>query len=338
MPLAGIIIYMVAGKVSGFNVGVMRLSGLIIIVGVATAVYLLGRRDQASPIHKGLTVFLLLAALAVWIWPGGAGQVFAKYPAAVLYAVLFLVAVGPPVVGREVFTMYFARQTTPEAVWDTEVFKTINCHLTALWAVLFFSGMISGMIPEIFKLRGPLFETVFEGLLPAALMLAIGVPANKHYPIHYQRKLGLMPAGTETKASINERNPESNNQTGKITADVPGQQTGAPSANSCKQLLQVMPLGFKSGAAEGLEAIYQFEVSGDEEFVGHLKINDGRCSFHDGPVNNPGIVVKTPADVWLAISRGERDGQQAFMNGEYRIEGDISLLLRLKSLFATSRA
>ena len=78
----------------------------------------------------------------------------------------------------------------------------------------------------------------------------------------------------------------------------------------------------------------QFEVSGDEEFIAHLKISNGRCSFHDGPVKNPAIVVKTPAEVWLAISRGERDGQQAFMNGEYKAEGDIGLLLKLKTLFA----
>ena len=94
VPLAGIIIYMVIGKVSGFDAGVMRISSLIIAGGVAAAILLLGRRNQASPIHTGMTVFLVLAALAVWAWPDGAGQVFARYPAAVLYAFLFLVAAG----------------------------------------------------------------------------------------------------------------------------------------------------------------------------------------------------------------------------------------------------
>ena len=94
-----------------------------------------------------------------------------------------------------------------------------------------------------------------------------------------------------------------------------------------------LPQGFNSEAAGDLEAIYQFEVSGDEEFVAHLKIRNGVCTFHNGAVNNPDIVVKTPADVWLAITRGELDGQQAFMNGEYKTEGDIGLLLKLKTLF-----
>ena len=321
IPLAGIIIYMITGKVSGFDVAVMRISSLIVAGGVAAAVFLLGRRHQASPIHKGMLVFLVLATVAVWTWPGGAGQIFAQYPVAVLYAVLFLVAVGPPLAGREVFTLYFARQTTPEAVWDTDVFKTINYHLTALWAMLFLCGMISAMIPEVFDLRGALFEAIFEGLLPTAVMLGIGVPANKHYPIYYQRKLGLIPAGIETDHSASKNSSDAQ------------LKTGAHLAKSCKELLQIMPLGFNSDAAGELEAIYQFEVSGDEEFVANLKIAKGVCSFHDGPAINPGVIIKTPADVWLAISRGERDGQQAFMNGEYKTEGDIGLLLRLKTLF-----
>ena len=46
------------------------------------------------------------------------------------------------------------------------------------------------------------------------------------------------------------------------------------------------------------------------------------------------MTITTPAAVWLAISRGELDGQQAFMSGKYKVEGDLSLLLKLKSLFS----
>jgi putative sterol carrier protein len=44
--------------------------------------------------------------------------------------------------------------------------------------------------------------------------------------------------------------------------------------------------------------------------------------------------VKTPADIWLAISKGELDGQQAFMNGQYKAEGDFRLLSKLRLLFS----
>ena len=96
----------------------------------------------------------------------------------------------------------------------------------------------------------------------------------------------------------------------------------------------MMPLGFNAAESDGLEVIYQFEVSGEESFTAHLKISEGACSYHDGPAKSPSVTIKTPANVWLGIAKGELDGQQAFMNGQYKVEGDLNLLLRLKSLFS----
>lgn len=95
----------------------------------------------------------------------------------------------------------------------------------------------------------------------------------------------------------------------------------------------MMPLGFRPEKADGLSAVYQFEVSGSEEFVAHLRIVDGACTFHEGPADSPSVVIRTPAEVWLAIAKGELDGQQAFMSGKYKVEGDLSLLIRLSQLF-----
>jgi putative sterol carrier protein len=98
-------------------------------------------------------------------------------------------------------------------------------------------------------------------------------------------------------------------------------------------MLQAMPLRFDPSAAPGLDAVYQFEISGDESFTAHLTISAGVCSYHDGPSASPGVVIQSPAEVWLAISSGELDGQQAFMAGKYKVKGDLSLLLKLRSLF-----
>jgi len=105
-------------------------------------------------------------------------------------------------------------------------------------------------------------------------------------------------------------------------------------AQSCRELLQTMPLGFNAAAAAGLTAVFQFEMNGDENFVSHLKIANGLCTYHDGPADKPNLIIKSPADVWLKISRGELNGQKAFLDGRYKIEGDMALLLKLKSLFA----
>jgi multimeric flavodoxin WrbA len=615
-PFIAVTAFFILGRIFEFGTTPLKTTTLILSVSGIGALIFLRRSHPASPIHKGMIAFLVLAALAFWVWPNSAGRLMAAYPAAVLYAVLFLVAAVPPLIGREVFTMYFARKTTPEAAWETDVFKTINYHLTALWALLFFCSFMSGLLPGIAGFSSPVYAITFEVLLPTALMLGIGLPVTRRYPDYYQRKLGLTPVGLtesnsqpgtqsqqqsddqefikynptrfekteELKMSENPtivavngsphagvgntsmmiemlRGPLSKEEfnleiinlcekeidycygcafcmekgkcwidddhrsivnkllsadgiilgspvyflhvtaqmktfldrslayghkpqsawkpgiavcvsaglgetqtadylagvlrvygafaVGKLTAmatrpgEFVGRQTvearaqdlardlaraikekrrrpasdmdlrfyqfmgdlvknhkdtvmkhdykhwqarglfdgfekyiqqtthkpqynpeardawikglvaqhkkkkngkkmGAPSppthrgpeaAKNCAQLLQMMPLGFNPTESNGLEAIYQFEISGEENFTAHLKISKGNCTYHEGPAANPNVSVKTPANVWLAISKGELDEQQAFMSGQYQVEGDLSLLMKLRSLF-----
>jgi putative sterol carrier protein len=108
---------------------------------------------------------------------------------------------------------------------------------------------------------------------------------------------------------------------------------GPKAAKTCEELLRMMPLGFKPEAAEGLSATYQFQVIGSEDFVAYLQIKDGECTFHKGQTDSPSVVIETPADVWLAIAKGEMNGQQAFMSGKYQVEGDLSLLMKLRQFF-----
>lgn len=110
--------------------------------------------------------------------------------------------------------------------------------------------------------------------------------------------------------------------------------SGAPPAKSCKELLQRMPMGFSPTAAGDLKARVQFEVSGEENFTAHLAMSEGKCVYHEGPAEDPNLIIKTPADVWLKISRGELNGQKAFLERLYQVEGDMTLLLKLNNLFS----
>ena len=74
----------------------------------------------------------------------------------------------------------------------------------------------------------------------------------------------------------------------------------------------MMPGALNPAEAQGLTAIYQFDVSGSENFSAHLVIADGQATFHEGPADHPNLTIKTPADVWLAIARKELDGSTAY--------------------------
>lgn len=64
-----------------------------------------------------------------------------------------------------------------------------------------------------------------------------------------------------------------------------------------------------------------------------MSISKGKCTLDEGQADSPTMTINTPSEVWLAIANKELDGQQAFMEGKYQVQGDLSLLMRLKSLF-----
>ncbi len=212
-PAAAATAWVILAKLTGFDAPPARMAALALAAAALSSVVFLEARSEASPIDKGMTAFTAAGTAFVWLWPPTAGTWVGRFPVTALYAVLFLVAAVPPLLKKEPFTMYFARKTTPAAVWDTEIFLTINRHLTALWALLFAAAMAASAVPGLTARRGLGWEMLFEGLIPAGLMMLVGVQANKRYPSYHQRKRGLAPvngAGAgAAPSSGDEEKPES---------------------------------------------------------------------------------------------------------------------------------
>jgi len=125
--------------------------------------------------------------------------------------------------------------------------------------------------------------------------------------------------------------------------DEPGQPLPPPTAppTTLRETIAGMALVFNSQAAGDLEAVVQFDVSpstglrtsGEEPGQYYLRIAEGKCAAFEGVHPEPTLTIHTPSEVWLAISRGELDGAQAMMSGQYSVEGDLGLLIRFKELF-----
>ncbi len=104
---------------------------------------------------------------------------------------------------------------------------------------------------------------------------------------------------------------------------------------TCHDTIAGMPTVFNGEAVGDLVADIQFDVSGDEPGSCYLHIENEICTFHDGQSSSPTMTIHTPSEIWLAVSRGEMDGQMAFMQQKYTVEGDFSLLMKLNDLFKT---
>jgi len=99
------------------------------------------------------------------------------------------------------------------------------------------------------------------------------------------------------------------------------------------ETFQVMQQHFNPNAARGLNATYQFELSGDDSGTYALKIADGTCEYIPGPVENPTITLKLSARDWLQIFEGTLNAQMAFLTRRITLDGDMSLAMRLTAIF-----
>jgi len=104
------------------------------------------------------------------------------------------------------------------------------------------------------------------------------------------------------------------------------------------EAIEGMAPRFNPDEAKDLTATIQFNVSPSAllETGGdyYLSIADGKCEFSTGTAPDPTLTISTPADVWLKIARKELNGAFALMTGKYKARGQMSLLLKMDSLFS----
>lgn len=105
------------------------------------------------------------------------------------------------------------------------------------------------------------------------------------------------------------------------------------SSDTMRDLVAGMAYSLNPEAARGLQAIIQFDVTDEPPEHYYLDIDQGKCTAYEGEYADPKLTIRTPSEVWLAISRGEMAGAAALMAGKYRVEGDLGLLMRLGKLF-----
>jgi len=108
------------------------------------------------------------------------------------------------------------------------------------------------------------------------------------------------------------------------------------SLDTVRDVVAGMAVAFRPDVAGDMKAVVQFEVEGEEPGAYYLLIADGRCAAYEGKHPDPTLTIRTPAEVWLAIARGDLDGAQAMMEGRYTVDGDLSLLMQFNRLFSAA--
>jgi putative sterol carrier protein len=102
-----------------------------------------------------------------------------------------------------------------------------------------------------------------------------------------------------------------------------------------KEFFQLLPGRLDPDAAEDLDAVYQFDLSGAQGGQYILMIREGACQVAEGMHADPHVVLSMAGEDCLKVLTGQLSGPAAAMSGRIKISGDIGLAMQLKALFPT---
>ena len=100
-----------------------------------------------------------------------------------------------------------------------------------------------------------------------------------------------------------------------------------------KEVFTKMPEVFNASAAQGLDVVFQFEITGEGGGSWNVRVKDGACQIQEGTHDSPSVTLTMSGETWLGIVNREINGMQAFMSGKLRASGDIMLAQRIEQLF-----
>ncbi|MCU0496949.1 MAG: SCP2 sterol-binding domain-containing protein [Anaerolineae bacterium] len=94
-----------------------------------------------------------------------------------------------------------------------------------------------------------------------------------------------------------------------------------------------MVQNFRPDKAEGVNAVIQFDLSGDNGGLYWVAIEDGQCTTGEGQADSPRMTIKAKADDYFAVATGQANVMQSFMSGKIKVQGDMSLAMKMASFF-----
>lgn len=104
-------------------------------------------------------------------------------------------------------------------------------------------------------------------------------------------------------------------------------------ANTISGFLRGVNLTFQTGKSKGLNAVYHFTFTGDEQRQATIMIQNQKLSVAEGHVGEPNLQIIADAQTWLGFLKKERFIVWALLLGKIRLKGSLKLLIAFGKCF-----
>jgi putative sterol carrier protein len=103
-----------------------------------------------------------------------------------------------------------------------------------------------------------------------------------------------------------------------------------------QQLIRNHEKAFMPDVAEGVDAVVQYRLSGEQGGDWIITIHEGKCTVTEGLDPNPRVTLTADAQDFADVLLGKANGMQYFMQGKLALKGDLNLAMKLTSFFKMS--
>lgn len=106
--------------------------------------------------------------------------------------------------------------------------------------------------------------------------------------------------------------------------------------NLAEQIMQGMKGSFKADKAAGINAVVQFNLTGDGGGSYFVTIKDGKFDYQSGTAPSPTMTLSATSQDYMDIATGKLNPMAAFSAGRLKIGGDMMFAMKFSSLFGVS--
>jgi len=85
---------------------------------------------------------------------------------------------------------------------------------------------------------------------------------------------------------------------------------------------------------EGLQAVYLFDITGDDGGKWTLTCDGAKGTITEGVEGEPQCTITMEAADFVEMIGGDLNPQMAFMTGKLKVQGDIGLALKIQAILA----
>jgi len=100
-----------------------------------------------------------------------------------------------------------------------------------------------------------------------------------------------------------------------------------------EELMNRMPKAFLPEKAEGVEAVIQYHLTGDEAGDWVVTIGDQKCDVEKGTTDEPTMTLRADSQDYKDIILGKIDPMTAFMQQKVKLTGNLNMALGLTKYF-----